>query len=190
MDDEPFVLPATRGFLRTLESVDGTRGVDSFITILAWISSSLEAFTFLGQNSVTNLTARSITAYLDLEALKMTYVHKCFLHLSVSSPAEALFCNTDSIRRPIAAKESLSIATLSSLGISSPDSLSCFCDRVKNGASEMNRQAITNCFFTGLSSSLVAASSIDGLENAAINLGDDPLAMVKEQTIHPKTQSQ
>jgi hypothetical protein len=54
----------------------------------------------------------------------------------------------------------------------------------------MNRQAITNCFFTGLSSSLVAASSIDGLENAAINLGDDPLAMVKEQTIHPKTQSQ
>jgi hypothetical protein len=53
----PLPLPApalVRGFLDVLASAEA-RGALSFITILAWISSNLEAFTFLGQNRVTNL---------------------------------------------------------------------------------------------------------------------------------------
>lgn len=48
----------SRGFFDTLgPSLDDARGAPSFITILAWISSSFPAFTFFGQNSVTNLHA-------------------------------------------------------------------------------------------------------------------------------------
>lgn len=76
-----------------------------------------------------------------------THDQRYFFHFSASSPA-AFFCFTTwSIRRPIAPRESLRIATFFSRGMSSPESLRSF-----------------NCFLTGRSSSLVAASSIDGLE--------------------------
>jgi len=101
-------------------------GADSFITIFAWISSNLVAFTFFGQKSVTN-------------------VHRCLRHRSQSSPAASLVARTCSIRLPIAANESFKMATLSSRGISSPESFNCF-----------------NCFFTGRSSSFVEASSMEG----------------------------
>jgi hypothetical protein len=56
VDDVPFVLPLVlgRGFL-PLASEDGRGAPWSFITIFAWISSSFEALTFFGQNSVTKL---------------------------------------------------------------------------------------------------------------------------------------
>ena len=54
---DPLVFPLVvgRGFLLELATSDGGRGAASFITIFAWISSSFEALTFLGQNSVTKL---------------------------------------------------------------------------------------------------------------------------------------
>ncbi len=52
-------LGATRAFLIELLVLSAcNRGADSFITIFAWISSSLLALTFFGQKSVTNLTQR------------------------------------------------------------------------------------------------------------------------------------
>jgi len=139
-DSDPLVFPLVvgRGFLLELAASDDGRGAASFITIFAWISSSLVALTFLGQNSVTN-------------------VQRCRRHLSRSSPAACLVWSTCSIRRPMAARESFKMATLSSRGISSPDSLSCF-----------------SCFFTGRNSSLVAASSIDGHssdDSESVNVG-------------------
>ena len=128
VDDDPFVLLLSFGFFNALLSDGCTRGVDSFITIFAWISSSLEAFTFFGQNRVTNLSSSIFKkTTVDMRSTFLTtYVHRCRLHLSQSSPFACFACNTASIRRPIAARESLRIATLSSLGISSPESLSCF----------------------------------------------------------------
>jgi hypothetical protein len=55
-EDEPLTLalPLGRGFFPALFSTCGF-GAASFITIFAWISSSLLAFTFFGQKRVTNL---------------------------------------------------------------------------------------------------------------------------------------
>lgn len=55
--NDPLVFPLVvgRGFLLELAASDDGRGAASFITIFAWISSSFEALTFLGQNNVTNL---------------------------------------------------------------------------------------------------------------------------------------
>jgi hypothetical protein len=53
-DPLALVLPLGRGFFDALLS-DCALGAASFITIFAWISSSLEALTFLGQNKVTKL---------------------------------------------------------------------------------------------------------------------------------------
>lgn len=53
--DDPVL---TRGFFCVaVASLDDARGAASFITIFACISSSFEALTFFGQNSVTNLEA-------------------------------------------------------------------------------------------------------------------------------------
>lgn len=57
LDDNALPLVVGRGFLFVVAVSDDARGAASFMTIFAWISSSLEALTFLGQNSVTNLTA-------------------------------------------------------------------------------------------------------------------------------------
>ena len=59
-DNDPLVFPFVvgRGFLLELPTSDGGRGAASFITILAWISSSFVALTFLGQNNVTKLGKR------------------------------------------------------------------------------------------------------------------------------------
>jgi hypothetical protein len=59
LEDEldPFVfrlVVIVRGFCKALGSAPGL-GAASFMTILACISSSLEALTFLGQKRVTNL---------------------------------------------------------------------------------------------------------------------------------------
>ena len=56
-----------------------------------------------------------------------THVQRCRRHLSRSSPAASFAFRTSSMRRPIAASESFKMATLSSRGMSSPDSFSCFC---------------------------------------------------------------
>lgn len=65
VDSDPFVFPLVvgRGFLLELAASDEGRGAASFITIFAWISSSFEALTFLGQNNVTNLQGNSDTSY-------------------------------------------------------------------------------------------------------------------------------
>jgi len=64
-DNDPlvFALVVGRGFLLELAASDDGRGAASFITIFAWISSSFEALTFLGQNSVTNLRGNSDTSH-------------------------------------------------------------------------------------------------------------------------------
>ena len=64
-DNDPLVFPLVvgRGFLLELAASDDGRGAASFITIFAWISSSLVALTFLGQNSVTNLRGNSDTSH-------------------------------------------------------------------------------------------------------------------------------
>jgi hypothetical protein len=58
-EDEPLLLTPTlsRGFLDALLSV-WVLGAASFMTIFAWISSSLLALTFLGQKRVTNLVGK------------------------------------------------------------------------------------------------------------------------------------
>ena len=102
----------------------------SLITIFAWISSSFPALTFLGQNNVTNLpTTQTSESGADTRAGSLTHVQRCLLHLSRSSPAACLASSTTSIRRPIAAKDSFRIATLSSRGMSPPDNFSCFCEQ-------------------------------------------------------------
>lgn len=64
-DNDPLVFPLVvgRGFLLELAASDDGRGAASFITIFAWISSSFEALTFLGQNNVTNLRGNSDTSH-------------------------------------------------------------------------------------------------------------------------------
>lgn len=186
---EPFVfeLPLTRGFFRELLS-DCALGAASFMTILAWISSSLEALTFLGQKSVTNL---SFFEHQIGMRKGITYVHRCRRHLSLSSPAACFVFRTCSIRRPMAARESFRMATLSSRGISSPDSLSCFWNfQLDTKKLRLNGYQHTSCFLTGRNSSFVAPSSIEGLVN---NIGCSSDSLRKERnykrTIHQMTQS-
>jgi hypothetical protein len=78
---------------------------------------------------------------ITTDKVRQTYVHKCLRHLSLSSPAACFAFNTSSMRRPIAARESFRMATLSSRGISSPDNLSCFCSirQKKNRKLKSNR---------------------------------------------------
>ena len=118
-----------------------------FMIILPCISSSFDALTFFGQNNVTKLRGRTSMTPPHPQSRKNTYVHKCLFHRAASSPAAALALRTTSILRPIAESESFRMATFFSRGISSPESLRSF-----------------SCFLTGRSSSLVAASSIDGLQ--------------------------
>ena len=54
--DPPLDLPFSAGrFFGGWASVPGGFACTSFCTIFAWISSSFDALTFFGQNSVTNL---------------------------------------------------------------------------------------------------------------------------------------
>jgi hypothetical protein len=58
-EDEPLILALPgRGFFPALFSTCSL-GAASFITIFAWISSSLLALTFFGQKSVTKLDYRT-----------------------------------------------------------------------------------------------------------------------------------
>lgn len=92
VEEAPFdlllLLAMMRGFL-LLSLVDAypvdVRGPDSFMTILAWISSSLVAFTFFGQKRVTNLQ-KSVSLNQTKELI-VTYVHRCRRHRSAFSPA-------------------------------------------------------------------------------------------------------
>ena len=127
-EDEPLILaaPLGRGFLLALFSICSL-GAASFITIFAWISSSLLALTFFGQKRVTKLDHNSLNFHGVSKLESSTHVQRCRRHLSLSSPTASFAFKTSSIRRPIAASESLRMATLSSRGMSSPESFSCFC---------------------------------------------------------------
>ena len=70
----------SRGFFAALtRSDEPARGALSFMTILAWISSSLDAFTFFGQKSVTNLDPIGMKKVSDAswkEKYIATHVHR------------------------------------------------------------------------------------------------------------------
>ena len=59
-------------------------------------------------------------------ARKGTYVQRCRRHRSRSSPAAAFCCSTSSMRLPMAARDSFKMATLSSRGMSPPESFKFF----------------------------------------------------------------
>jgi hypothetical protein len=81
-------LELARGFLGTFGSLV-VRPVPSFMTIFAWISSNFAAFTFLGQNNVTNLldnvnmlerTRDELEVYVRPEmSLPTVYIFPCRL---------------------------------------------------------------------------------------------------------------
>lgn len=163
-DTAPLVLEAELilGFFVILLS-DCARGAASFITIFAWISSSLEALTFLGQKRVTKLGEKRINDCRTFRGL-VAYVQRCRRHRSMSSPAACFSIRTSSIRRPMAAKDSFNIATLSSRGMSPPDNFNCFFNRgLRMIVILFLALKLTSSLFTGRNSSFVAASSIDGL---------------------------
>jgi hypothetical protein len=151
----PFEL--NRGFFGTVASPP------SLITIFAWISSSLPALTFFGQNNVTNLrqynvkntelirdrarlrTSKGVFATYPGPPLPLA----CYRVLSLfyarwqrETPSGLQPC-----RRGACHRQTTSVVSAS--GLSQQD--------------DVVKERLTSCFLTGRSSSLVAASSIDGL---------------------------
>jgi hypothetical protein len=151
----PFEL--SRGFFGTLASPP------SLITIFAWISSSLPALTFFGQNNVTNLRPCNVKNTELIRDRARLRTSKGVFATCPGPPLPLSCCRVLSLFGARWQRETPSGLQPCHRGACHRQTTSVV------SASRLNRQddavegGLTSCFLTGRSSSLVAASSIDGL---------------------------